>query len=108
MFSVPSLTEIKDRIVSSVQNSTGIIDNKQLQHSFFGGLISGMATTIDTWYKTILNTVTVYIITKAMKGQWLDAFGNYLRLQRKPSTQSTGIVNIQGNLNTIITINTFF
>jgi uncharacterized phage protein gp47/JayE len=108
MFSVPSLTEIKDRIVSSVQNSTGIIDNKQLQHSFFGGLISGMATTIDTWYKTILNTVTVYIITKAMKGQWLDAFGNYLRLQRKPATQSTGIVNIQGNLNTIIPINTFF
>lgn len=108
MVEIPSLKEIQNSLVSNVQNSTGIIDNKQLQHSFFGGLISGMSTTIHTWYITFLNSITVWVITKAMKGEWLDAFGNYLRLQRKPATQSTGLINIQGTAGTVIPANTFF
>ena len=108
MVKIPSLKEIQNSLISNVQNSTGIIDNKQLQHSFFGGLISGMSTTIHTWYITFLNSITVWVITKAMKGEWLDAFGNYLRLQRKPATQSTGLINIQGTAGTVIPANTFF
>jgi hypothetical protein len=108
MVKIPSLKEIQNSLVNNVQNSTGIIDNKQLQHSFFGGLISGMSTTIHTWYITFLNSITVWVITKAMKGEWLDAFGNYLRLQRKPATQSTGLINIQGTAGTVIPANTLF
>lgn len=99
-----NVKEIADRMKADVQNSLPE-SNPFLKNSYLAALIYGYAGQIADFYAQ-LDAVLLEMFMDTAENSYLERWGTYVGITRKPASQSEGPVTFSGTLTSTIPTNT--